>query len=223
MNYIVYPLNVIFDLLMDPNVINMIGYKQNNPHHCYDLYEHSLKTMELSDLWLPHISYPDPNVLIAALLHDVAKPMCAKEKNGRTVFYGHAEKSSEVAKNILNEYGNRRYFDDEEKATICAYIKHHDDFINFKMPGECTNPKWHKEINDKNTWDYIQSLDEPMLATTYDKLIFTNNLLMLARADAGAQAEHVIIDGKEVDSRERKIARIDNIRKYLYLSWKGEK
>lgn len=31
--------------LLGKEVAMMIGYNQNNPHHCYDLWEHSIKTM----------------------------------------------------------------------------------------------------------------------------------------------------------------------------------
>lgn len=32
--------------LLGKEVAMMIGYNQNNPHHCYDLWEHSIKTMQ---------------------------------------------------------------------------------------------------------------------------------------------------------------------------------
>lgn len=32
--------------LLGRDVAMMIGYGQENPHHCYDLWEHSIKTMQ---------------------------------------------------------------------------------------------------------------------------------------------------------------------------------
>ena len=59
-------------------VSDMIGFNQNNPHHCYDLFEHTLRTVtdmptgELSDKEIKLVK-------IAAFLHDVSKPKIAKE------------------------------------------------------------------------------------------------------------------------------------------------
>lgn len=67
----------------------MQGYSQNNPHHCYSLLEHTLQTL----LALDCEGLCDSERLelqIAALYHDVGKPKVAFEKNGKTVFYNHA-------------------------------------------------------------------------------------------------------------------------------------
>lgn len=53
--------------LLSEDVTMMIGYDQRNPHHCYDLWEHSIKTMQ-------GLTCDKNNQLrVAALFHDIGK------------------------------------------------------------------------------------------------------------------------------------------------------
>lgn len=84
------------DALLGKDFAVMRGYSQNNPHHCFDLLEHTVKTAEALDC--NGISEIEVLKLrIAAMFHDVGKPLVASDKNGRTVFYHHAVKSREIA------------------------------------------------------------------------------------------------------------------------------
>lgn len=63
----------------------MKNYAQNNPHHCYNLLEHTVRTVGEMDCG--NISDEDAVQLrVAALLHDIGKPVVAFQKNGKTVF-----------------------------------------------------------------------------------------------------------------------------------------
>ena len=112
--------------LLGSEVSVMVDFDQRNPHHCYDLFMHSLYTVEgIKDTALVLLR-------VAAFFHDIGKPSVAMEKQGRLVFYGHAKKSAEIACSILKKIG----YSDDEINEICFYIKHHDDFIAWVLPEE---------------------------------------------------------------------------------------
>ena len=77
-----------------PELKPMIGFDQHSPHHAYDLYTHTA-----------HVTAAVPENLTlrwAALLHDTGKiPTFTRDETGRGHFYGHAQKSAELADGIL--------------------------------------------------------------------------------------------------------------------------
>lgn len=108
-------------------VLNMVGYNQNNPHHCYDLFEHTLKTVK--DIPTGELSDNEIKLLkIAAFLHDVAKPKVAINKNGRTEYINKEIESANMARDFLNELG----YEENEINRICFFITHINDFLYYK-------------------------------------------------------------------------------------------
>ena len=85
--------------LLGEEVAQMVDYDQRNPHHCYDLFLHALHTVQFVGS-----NSPTP-LLVAAFFHDIGKPYVAQEKQGRLVFYGHAQKSAEIARPLLHSLG----------------------------------------------------------------------------------------------------------------------
>ena len=77
-----------------PELAPCVGFDQHNPHHLYDIYEHTARVVE----GVP----PCLTLRWAALLHDVGKPDAfTREENGRGHFYGHPKISAEMADTIL--------------------------------------------------------------------------------------------------------------------------
>lgn len=77
-----------------PECRPMRGFDQKNPHHAFDLWEHTLRVIDA----VP----PEPALRWAALLHDTAKPACfTVDREGMGHFYGHAEPGAETARTIL--------------------------------------------------------------------------------------------------------------------------
>lgn len=190
--------------LMGPEVAQMIKYNQNNPHHCYDLFLHTLHTVEnLGD------SSSD-TLRIAAFFHDIGKPFVATQKHNRTVFYGHANKSTEIAHQLLLRMGYALY----EIERICFFIKHHDDFISWVLPSELydrSNP-YLVEISPSNLKPHIvETMKEYMCFGENEIHQIWGELLLLCRADALAQAETVYRDGIVIDTKTNKINKIDAI------------
>lgn len=190
--------------LLGKQTATMVGFEQRNPHHCYDLFEHTLYTTAGVG---ENASYL---LQTAAFFHDIGKPLVKKEKQGRFVFHGHAKKSAEIAVPILESM----QYSEEEIREICFYITHHDDFISWVLPEEKCDAK------NSNMVEITESNVERYVSKTEDKLkeqgIFLNrqmlkNLVRLCRADISAQAEQVIREGKIIDSKEHKLKKIEVI------------
>lgn len=196
--------------LLGYDVANMVGYDQRNPHHCYNLLLHTLKTVE----YISSNAQTGIELCVAAFFHDIGKPRVAQEKKGRLVFYNHAKKSAEIAKPLL---GAMRY-SNSEIDRICFFIVHHDDFISWKKPTESynRNNSYLIPITKENANSYVRKTIESgeLPLEVYSKDLW-RELLLLCRADALAQAEYVFVDGVFLDSREQKIERIDYLSSFL--------
>lgn len=179
----------------------MVSFDQQNPHHCYDLFLHTLHTVA-------GIKETAPALLrVAAFFHDIGKPLVAMEKQGRLVFYGHAQKSAKVAYPILKEMG----YSDAEIKEICFYIKHHDDFISWVLPEEEYNRenKYLVPITKKNMQKHIEKfLKKTAVDDFQPNKQNWENLLELCYADASAQADLVIQNGTIIDTKEHKHKKI---------------
>lgn len=182
-------------------VKNMVAFDQRNPHHCYDLFNHSLHTVD-------EIGNTAPVLLrVAAFFHDIGKPIVAMERQGRLVFYGHAQKSAEIAIPILEKLG----YSPEEVEEICFYIAHHDDFISWVLPDEDYNKenKYLVVITPENLKKHISKVTDKMTGKRFcPQEKNWQSLLQLCHADVSAQAELVIQNGSVVDSKEHKLSKI---------------
>lgn len=196
----------------------MKGYSQNNPHHSYDLLEHTLRTVENIDP--KDLSKNEVLELkIAALFHDIGKPKVArKSKDGnRTVFYNHAKESGSIAYNLLQPLN----LDSDVMGRILFFIEHHDDFISFKLNSEeiDKNNFFLKHISIKTVYQKI--LEVQKLSKEKNQYIPTLRdfelLLRLCVADALSQSLIVVIDGKVVDTQENKLNRFKQILNCLQL------
>ena len=110
-------------------VSRMVGFEQKNSHHCYDLWEHTLRTVEgIKSEGLTPEQFK--KLRIAAFFHDIGKPEVASfnKNTGQQVFYGHAHRSVDVATPVLKKLG----YSQEEIEQLGFYIAHHDDFISYK-------------------------------------------------------------------------------------------
>lgn len=77
-----------------PELLPMVGFDQKNRHHCYDVWEHTLRVVSA----VP----PEIELRLAALLHDVGKPNCfTVDEKGQGHFYGHPAESARLADGML--------------------------------------------------------------------------------------------------------------------------
>ncbi len=98
-----------------PEFDEMMATPQNNPHHCYNVGEHTIAALK---------NIRNDKVLrLTMLLHDVAKPACwSRDGQGIDHFYKHPQKGSQMAKDILR----RLKFDNDTVGKVAAFIRWHD-------------------------------------------------------------------------------------------------
>ena len=112
-----------FTLLRDTGIMGLIlpelevcfDTPQNNPHHVYNVGEHSIRAAAA----IENKRY----LRWTMLLHDIGKAVTrTTDEDGVDHFYGHPDKSHEIAENILG----RLKFDNKSIDRILRLIRHHD-------------------------------------------------------------------------------------------------
>lgn len=89
---------------------------QNTPHHCYTVGRHTVESIR-------HIE-KEPVLRLTMLLHDLGKPASrTTDEKGRDHFYGHPEKSAELAQEILR----RLKLDNDTIRRVVRLVRWHDE------------------------------------------------------------------------------------------------
>ena len=98
-----------------PEILPMVGFDQRNPHHCYDVWEHTLHALDAIA--------GEPVLRWTMLFHDMGKPECfALDRHGVGHFMGHGVVSRRIADGVMD----RLRFDNETKARIGELVEWHD-------------------------------------------------------------------------------------------------
>lgn len=98
-----------------PELDRMMETEQNNPHHCYNVGEHTLHSLLFIE--------PDKALRLTMLFHDMGKPETkTTDENGIDHFHGHAAISAELAKKILR----RLKFDNDTISKVSRTVLYHD-------------------------------------------------------------------------------------------------
>lgn len=100
-----------------PELQDTFKFYQNNAHHIYDIYDHTM-------IALKYVRSYDPIVKFAILFHDIGKveTVVKDQETGEYHFPGHSKKSEEIARDILT----RNRFDGKSIDLICQLILYHD-------------------------------------------------------------------------------------------------
>ena len=98
-----------------PELVPMLGCDQQNPHHLYNVWEHTVRAVG---------QVPDEPVLRwAMLLHDSGKPACKTvDEHGIGHFRGHPKVSREIAERVVS----RLRFSTEDSERILLLVERHD-------------------------------------------------------------------------------------------------
>lgn len=124
-----------------PELKDSMGFNQKNAHHIYDVYTHSLKTLEN----VP----PVPTLRLAALLHDVGKPsVFSMGEDGQGHFYNHVPKSVELAETALH----RLRLDKTTCTKVLTLIERHH------LPVEISERwagKWLSKLGEETFFDLL--------------------------------------------------------------------
>lgn len=98
-----------------PELEPLRGFEQHSPYHCYDVLEHTA--------WAVERTKRDALVRWAALLHDLGKPSCFTiDEAGVGHFYGHPQRSVELARGVLRRLHKSARF----SADVLALVGAHD-------------------------------------------------------------------------------------------------
>ena len=98
-----------------PEWDDMVGVKQNTPHHKYDVAAHTVHALQ---------NVKNDKVLrLTMLFHDIGKPvMKTTDENGRDHFKGHAIASEQIAKTVMK----RLKFDNDTIRKVTKLVAYHD-------------------------------------------------------------------------------------------------
>lgn len=92
-----------------------VGYDQENPHHLYTVWEHTVRTVENIQ--------PDPVLRMTMLLHDCGKPFArTTDSRGIGHYQGHHVFSAKMAEETLD----RLRFDRASRDRIVRLVEAHD-------------------------------------------------------------------------------------------------
>lgn len=98
-----------------PELVPCIGFRQYNPHHAYDVWQHTLCALQASE--------PQEALRLAVLLHDIGKPaVFTMDKNLIGHFYGHAVVSAAMTEAILH----RLHYDNATRRLVTTLVGGHD-------------------------------------------------------------------------------------------------
>ncbi len=98
-----------------PELKTMFDFCQNNPHHCFDVWIHTIEAIGASKKKL--------SVRLALLFHDIGKPIVyTTDEKGVGHFYGHPAASVAIARTALK----RLRCDNQTLETVLTLIQYHD-------------------------------------------------------------------------------------------------
>lgn len=97
-----------------PELLPMVGCEQNH-YHAFDVWGHTLAVVDSCR--------PDPVMRLAALLHDVGKPVVrgVNEKTGDYTFYHHEVTGAKMADGI----GSLLKLSNQQRDFVAAVVRHH--------------------------------------------------------------------------------------------------
>ena len=118
-----------------PELWDMVGFEQNNPYHCYDVFRHTIEALKCLD--------PDETDLItrlAVFFHDFGKPSSYEEdEKGIGHFHGHSAVSADMTDAIMR----RLRFDNETRAKVVELVTYHD--VTLETTDKCVK-RWLNRI-----------------------------------------------------------------------------
>lgn len=102
--------------LFIPELKNMFEFPQSNPYHDYDVYDHTVHSVE-------HCKSDNLLVKLAVFFHDIGKPHSFQDgEDGIRHFKGHGKVSADITDNVMK----RLKFDNETRNNVVELVYYHD-------------------------------------------------------------------------------------------------
>lgn len=158
-----------------PDLVACKGVKQGRKFHAEgDVWTHNLLIMEALG------EDASPELIWAALLHDIGKPNVkyVEEAENHITFYGHAEKSVQMARDILNTLK----FSNTQKDNILWIIAHHINIKDLPQMRPSKQKKMmghpmfaelveHFRADGEASWQYDENGDLSHQKPNYDEVL----------------------------------------------------
>lgn len=97
-----------------PELEETVGVDQPGGYHAYDVFEHSLHTVDAAP--------PRLRLRLAGLFHDVNKPQCKVVVGEKATFYGHEKKGARTARRILSRLRFPRELTDQVSLLVDQHM-----------------------------------------------------------------------------------------------------
>jgi len=129
-----------------PELMEGYGVGQNK-HHIYSVWEHNLRALQYAaeKKW-------SPEVRMAALLHDVAKPRCKKGDGPDSTFYGHDVVGAKMVLQILGRLKYSKQFIEK----VAKLVRYHLFYYNVDEVTESSVRRLIAKVGLEDMEDLIQ-------------------------------------------------------------------
>jgi len=174
-----------------PEIVPEVGFDQHTQYHIYDVWEHTAHSVPEVD--------PQPALRLAMLLHDAGKPLTfTLDAGGVGHFYGHGDKSTELARAALT----RLRYSRQIIETVCLLIKYHDSDI---LPSEKSLRRWLRRLGPEQLELLLQvkRADNRAQNPLHDGrqreiLIIRRNLARIRQQDAAYSLAQLAVNGEDL-------------------------
>ena len=118
-----------------PELTPLFKFPQNNPHHSYGVFEHTVHALE-------NCHSDDLIVRLTLFYHDFGKPSCFQDDtDGVRHFRGHGEVSASITDSVMK----RLKFDNQTRLAVVELVKCHDTV--FEVNKKCIK-RWLNKIGE---------------------------------------------------------------------------
>lgn len=128
-----------------PTLAPMVGFEQNSPFHCYDVYEHTIRVVAAMECFAGGTA--SKRLRWASFLHDIGKPHTfTMDEKGQGHFFGHPSAGAQIAESLLRMFALPtsliapcvnlvRFHDRPVKATRHSVLRMMSD-LDSRCPGQ---------------------------------------------------------------------------------------
>jgi poly(A) polymerase/tRNA nucleotidyltransferase (CCA-adding enzyme) len=129
-----------------PELDRCYGVSQNK-HHIYDVYWHSLKSLE----YAVKKNYP-LYLRLASLFHDIAKPLTKQGEGPDCTFYGHEILGAKMTKKILQ----RLRYSNEIIQKVTHLVRHHMFYLEIDKVTPSAVRRFVRRVGQENLEDLFK-------------------------------------------------------------------
>lgn len=149
-----------------PEVKKMIGFNQHSSHHKFDLFEHSMKVLDMTPANL--------KTRMAGLFHDTGKiDTFFIDENGEGRFFGHQEISKEIIKKRLKELKYPKKFIENTSLLVERHMDNTNTYTKKSVR------KLLRKVGDENIYDLFDLQKADVLSTVHDNTENISNAKIL--------------------------------------------